>query len=224
MRNQPGKDTDSYAEKLEKTKLIYELARNHYNEETERFRKLDEKAARLFSFVTIMVGAYGFFGKWLLDSLKLPLGSWDWGLVIIGLLVAIALVISWVCIISALPMFVWQKPSCDLETFKELSAERLINVYVRLARTYADCLAVNREKTGQKSVRLTSAYCATVVAGCCFLVLVILFSWQTLSSRSIPKPKGNSVYYYDTVELGTLGTSETGYNAHYRSAKDVRKA
>jgi hypothetical protein len=174
---------ESSKQRLEKFKVIYELAKSQYDEEIDRFRKLDDKAAKFFSLLALMLGGFGFFGKWLLDTIKYPGTCWEWGLLITGFLVALSLIASGVLTLLALQILELDKPSSDLETVKDLSTNPLKTLYIRLAKSFVIALNANREKTSRKTHRLTWSYYTTITALILLVVLVALFAWHTLGSK-----------------------------------------
>ena len=58
--------------KLENAKELYKLSKEVFKEEQERFNRLDEKASKYFTVLTVLLVIYGFFGKWIIENLKTP--------------------------------------------------------------------------------------------------------------------------------------------------------
>lgn len=200
-------------EQLEKLKAIYELAKSHYDEETDRFRKLDDKTARLFSFLVIMIGGFGFFGKWLLDTIKYPGTWWDLALLLIGLLVAVVLLASGGFTLMALWTMKLDKPASDLETLKFLSTQPLKTVYILLAKSFVTALETNRGKTSRKTFRLTLSYYSVTAAMILFVILVGLFTWHTLRSKYRGPVDFHPHGYYNCVyQFGKDDASKMGNN------------
>jgi hypothetical protein len=167
----------------EKLKVIYDLAKSHYNDETDRYRRLDEKAAKLFSFLALMTGAFGFFGKWLLDTIGYPNICQEWGLFLIGLSVALALITSGVFILQALWLHRFDQPFSHLSAFEELNKKSLKSVYTALATSYLTALEAKRNETDRKASLLIRASYTTTAAVILFVILVALFTWHTLNSK-----------------------------------------
>ncbi len=144
--------------KLEKYRDLYVLSKEVLAEEQQRFHRIDEKASRYLSVLTFVVGADAFFGNWILENLVPPDSGWEWLLVVLGVLLFLSTVVSWLSVFSILKVHALTKIPLDAETISFFKDNRLEYIYYALARGNESALRKNRDVTDNKSARLYRAY------------------------------------------------------------------
>src|SRR5208283_5521963 len=87
---------------MEKYKELYNLSKEVLNEELSRFTRIDDKAVKYLSVLTLVAGISGFFGKWIIDNLIPPKTGTEWALVILAFLLFIMIFVSWSLIFNVL--------------------------------------------------------------------------------------------------------------------------
>jgi hypothetical protein len=176
---------------MEKYKELYNLSKEVLNEELSRFARIDDKAAKYLSILTLVAGVSGFFGKWLIDNLIPPKTTTEWALVILGAFLFIMIFVSWFLIFNVLRIHTIVKMPLDAETIDFFDNNELIDIYYALAKGNKDALAENRKITNQKSQRLYRGYVSIIISGiilALFLAIFVIHSWN--GPNKIKKAEG----------------------------------
>lgn len=176
---------------MEKYKELYNLSKEVLNEELSRFSRIDDKATKYLSILTLVAGVSGFFGKWLIDNLIPPKTTTEWELVILGALLFIMIFVSWFLIFNVLRIHTIIKMPLDAETIDFFDNNELIDIYYALAKGNKDALEENRKITNQKSRRLYHEYISIIINGIIlilFLTIFVVHSWN--EPKKIMKVEG----------------------------------
>jgi len=191
---------------VEKYKELYDLSKEVLKEELSRFTRVDDKAAKYLSVLTLVAGAAAYFGKWVIDNLIPPKTVLEWALVIIAAFLCATIFVSWFLIFNALRLHNLTKLPLNDETIKFFDDNRMIDIYYALAKGNRDALKVNRDTTDLKSRRLYHGYKAIIVSGfilVAFLSLFVVHSWNspktvkqderslTMTKEKNEKPQGS---------------------------------
>ncbi len=191
---------------MEKYKELYELSKEVLKEELSRFTRIDDKAAKYLSVLTLVAGAAAFFEKWIIDKLIPPKTFLEWVLVIIAALLCVTIFVSWFLVFNVLRLHNLTKPPLNDETIKFFDDNKMIDIYYALAKGNRDALKVNRVTTDCKSKSLSQGYKALIVSGfilITFLSLFVVYSWNnpktikqderslTMTEGKIEKPQGS---------------------------------
>ena len=169
---------------MEKYKELYELSKEVLKEELSRFTRIDEKAAKYLSVLTLVAGAAAYFGKFVIDNLIPPKTVLEWVLVIIAASLCAAIFVSWFLIFNALRLHNLTKPPLNNEIIKFFDDNRMIDIHYALTKGNKDALKVNRYTSDRKSKRLYHGYNAMIVS--CF-ILVVFLSLFVVHSWNNPK-------------------------------------
>lgn len=166
---------------MENYKFLYELSKKALDEELDRYKKLDEKASRFLSILSIGIVAYTALIN--ASSPKLQamssLGFSGWVFVTLTALTFVALFSAWFRIFNSIKLS--DSPTIEIgKTVNELAEdEELITMYNALALSCQDALSLARPVLKAKTDYLESAYreifCATCLLGACLL----LYFWIT---------------------------------------------
>ncbi|MEE4372670.1 hypothetical protein V2J67_09895 [Pseudomonas alliivorans] len=166
---------------MENYKFLYELSKKALDEELDRYKKLDEKASRFLSILSIGIVAYTALINAASSKLQMmsSLGVSGWVFVILTGLTFIALFSAWFRIFSSIKLS--DSPTIAIgKTVNELAEnEELITMYNAMALSCQDALSLARPVLKAKTDYLESAYkeifCATCLLGTCLL----LYFWIT---------------------------------------------
>jgi len=143
---------------ITKYKELYDLSLKVLNEEQKRFNRIDEKASKFFSIFTLLLGAYGFFGKWIIDNLVPPTTYLDNLLIIVAISILLTLFISWFKIFNVLRTQQTNKIPMDQPMIKFFYDNELIDIYYALTKGNKDALNKNLEVTKYKANELNNGY------------------------------------------------------------------
>jgi hypothetical protein len=171
--------------KMEKYKELYNLSKEVLKEEKDRFNWIDEKASRYFPVLTVMAGASGFFGKWMIDNLIPPQTALGWFLIMSGVLLFLSVFASWFLILSVLRMRPVEKIPLNPEMIQFFDKNEMLDIYYALTRGNMNALENNRKTTERKSKMLHLGYSATMASG---LLLILFLSLFVIHTWNKPMP------------------------------------
>jgi len=166
---------------MEKYKELYELSKEVLKEELSRFVRVDDKAAKYLSVLTLVAGGAAYFGKWVIDNLIPPKTVLEWALVIIAAFLCATIFVSWCLIFNTLRLHNLTKPPLNDETIKFFDENKMIDIYYALAKGNSNAIKANRNTTDRKSKRLYYGYNVIIVSGfilVAFLSLFVIHSWN----------------------------------------------
>ena len=193
---------------MEKYKELYNLSKEVLKEEKDRYNRIDEKASRYFPVLTLMAGASGFFGKWMIDNLIPPETTLGWFLVTTGVLLFLSVFVSWFLILSVLRMRLVEKIPLNPEMIQFFDKNELLDIYYALTRGNKSALENNRKTTERKSKALHLGYSGTMASGLLlilFLSLFVIHRWnkpmiikktegsQTMSAKENEHPTSQNI-------------------------------
>lgn len=132
---------------LEKYKELYTLAKEAFAEELARLARIDDKAAKYLSVITVILGIYGFFTKYAIEKCIPLKGFFDLLLVGIIVLLLVSLVITWYNIFRVLKIDSYAKIPVDLDFFRK---NDLTSIYFSLAKGMKENMQKNRKQGDNK--------------------------------------------------------------------------
>jgi hypothetical protein len=157
---------------LDKYKELYDLAREATGQTERRFDTVESKAAAYLSVLTALVGAGGFFAKWVADELLPPKQFLDWCLVGLAVATLAFLSAAWLLVFGALRVSRIRVLALGQDTLEYFRQNTLVDIYYAMAKGFADAWAVNNDVNAKKLRKLTFAYRIIIV----LVALVLLFS------------------------------------------------
>lgn len=171
---------------MEKYRELYNLSKEILNQEQDRFNGIEEKASKYLTVLTLLVGASGFFGKWIISDLIPPRNKLEWALVGLGLMLVFSIIVSWFVVFNALRIRKIKTIPLDIQFFDD---NELLNIFYALARGNKEALDENRKTTNRKSRMLDIGYYMMIVAMSFLIVFTSLFGFYSWS-----KPRNNESY------------------------------
>ena len=79
----------------EKYKELFSFSNGLLRAEHDRFNRIDEKAVKYLSVVTLLIGVEGAFGKYIIDGCIPPTTTWDRPLLAVGAVSFLVLMTTW---------------------------------------------------------------------------------------------------------------------------------
>lgn len=157
---------------IEKYKELYDLSLEVLKEEQDRFNRIDGKASKYFTVVTFLLGIYGFFGKSIIDKIRLPFSNFELLLVILAIIVLILLAISFFTIFKVLRIQRIKVVPLTLEMIEFFNDNKLIDIYFALTKGNEEAYRENLEVTKYKAKMLNVGYRLINTT----VILLIIFS------------------------------------------------
>lgn len=175
-------------ENIRKYKELYDLSVRLFDEEQARFFRMDEKASRYLSAITVLLGAYMFFAKWMVydEQIVPPRGVLEWAIILTYLSSFGALAASWLVAFSVLRVrqTALEKMALTDETIRYFDTHTLINTYYGATKTLKGLLTRNIRTTDSKSRRLSWAHRWMEIA----ILVLILFSVMYIAYNWVKVP------------------------------------
>ena len=151
---------------------LYQLAKEEYRQSEVRFDTIDGKAINYLSALTLLVGASGYFVKWVVDNFIPPRSLPAWILTGLAALTAGALILAWGRVFSVLRVHKFKTFLLTDETLLFFQRNTEADIHFALARGFKDAWAENRAALELKAERLARGYDWIVRA----MILLVLFS------------------------------------------------
>lgn len=146
------------SEIVDKYKFLYEHARSGFEDELQRFRNMEDKAAKLLSFLSIAVVSYTLMIR-LYSNLIYPFDSiFKWVIVINIVFTYLGLVISWSFLFRSLAFKQMPRLPVDDDTTKFFEEESLVTVYYSMSETCKSALQDARECNESKRELMAIGY------------------------------------------------------------------
>lgn len=159
-----------------KYKELFEYSKEVYNEELSRFFRIDEKASKYLSILTLLLGGFGYFGIWVLDNMLPPKNFIEWLLLINLILLFLSLIIAWYYNFSALKLHSLIKLPLDSETIEFFNNNEQIDIYFALSKELANTNIKNKNETDKKSKNLFRNYVFIIISVGLLTTFTIFFS------------------------------------------------
>ena len=156
---------------MNKYNELFRLSKYVLDEEVQRFIRIDQKASRYLSVLTVMFGISGFIGKWSIENFILK-SDIDYLGMIAFLLFAIFLVLSWYFSFKVLKVHELTRMPMNDEMIAFFDKNNLIDVYYALTKRFKDAYQENKHKTNKKASYLTWSYRFII---CTFISLLLTF-------------------------------------------------
>lgn len=175
---------------MKKYKELYDYCKNIFSEEQNRFNRIDLKASQYIAVLTLLIGASGYFGKWLIEKIIPPNCFLDWALFILGILIFITIIIAWYFNFRVLKQHLILKPPLNDEIINFYNENRLIDIYFSMSDRFRESLEYNQKITNEKAKYLSFGYKSIVMTMSFLFIFTILFtvkSWNNNLYKPIKK-------------------------------------
>jgi len=178
---------------MDKYKELYDHSKDVFKEELNRFKRIDIKATQYLTVLTLLIGAAGYFGKWLIDYVIPPNTFLDWSLLLIGILILFSLIVGWYLNFVVLKLQNLLKIPLNDETIEFYSNNKLIDIYFAMSKGFKESLNHNRKITNKKAKYLAYGYKSIIVSVSFLVLFTSLFlvkKWD--NNNSINNQKENT--------------------------------
>jgi hypothetical protein len=145
---------------VERYKLLYELSRKALDDEVERYKKLDEKASRFLSILSVGIVAYtALINVASPKALITSHASWSTYLFIgLAFLTLVALISAWYRIFATIKLSYVPKVQVGEEANTLAEEEELITMYFHAAKACQDAVGSAQRRLESKIKNLEVAY------------------------------------------------------------------
>jgi len=165
----------------EKYKFLFEYQKSLYEEEINRYRRLEEKAMKYLSVITFSMGAYIFLVRWAIDKILPPNNLLEYLIIISIIFTFLCFISSWSLVFRAIQLSnIIKMPSNNdiIEYFKENAKE---TVYLGLSRKYSEAIIEIEKYYNKKLNFVQKSYtdiAGTVWALSISVILIFIKQWS----------------------------------------------
>lgn len=165
----------------EKYKLLFEYQKNQFDEEVNRYRRLEEKALKYLSAITFALGAYLFLIRQVIEKVIPPNNLLEWLIILFVVITFVCFLSSWSLIFRAIKLSdIVKMPSGDeiISYFKKNTKE---TVYLGLSKRYSEAIKKVENNYSEKLDFVQKAYTdisGTIWALSISIVLILIREWS----------------------------------------------
>jgi len=159
---------------IDKYKALYEYSKDQYNAENERFNRLEDKAVKYLSSITVAVGVYVLLVRWSAHKVIPPSDIVSWFAVISIVVTFLLMVTSWSFIFRSLRLQDLKKMPVGNEITEYFKNNNQAVVYLGLAKKYSDAAKAKESEYNSKLLNVRKGYSEIVLAGWSFVISVLL--------------------------------------------------
>ncbi|MFA5112144.1 MAG: hypothetical protein WC443_12100 [Desulfobaccales bacterium] len=178
----PAKTSD---EAIKKYAELYQMAKEVFAQELDRFHRLDQKASMLLSALTVIIGAFTLAIKGLHPECLPPSSCLEYIIIASCLLLFFCLAKSWYHLVSVLCLHTVRRAPLNEDSLNFFNDNRLIDIYFSQAKRFAEFLPENMAKTDLKAAHFGKAYWWLRVALFVFIAVALSYAlW--LAFQEVP--------------------------------------
>ncbi|MCV6639327.1 hypothetical protein [Candidatus Albibeggiatoa sp. nov. NOAA] len=163
----------------EKAAALYQYAKDVYDEELKRYNRIDDKAFKLLSVLSIFIGLFGFILRWLAEEIIPPESLYAWIVLISSSGLLIASCVSWWLMFRVIEVSDLQKMPLDRGVF-DFFKNDLHDIHQGFAETFEEANQTNRKLNDKKAKTLSFGYkgiFTTAIFFVIFIIAVCLYYW-----------------------------------------------
>lgn len=152
---------------------IYKQSKTALKEELERSYRMDEKASKYLTVLSLLLGAILFFFDRVLELIIIPPQDLiDFFIILTVISLVISTLIAWWFVFSALRIHSYIKEPMDNDTLLFYDNNNLIDIYYAMSKGNISAISKNKNTGDLKSKSLYRGYKAMV---CSVVILSVLF-------------------------------------------------
>ena len=142
----------------EKYKALYEFQKSQFEEERDRYRRLEDKSVKYLTSITIAMTGYILLLRWTLSEVVPPTSINSWVVVILMIMTLAAMASSWSFVFRSIKLQSLIKMQSNDEIINYFKNNKKETVYLGLARKYTDAIALINDEYTEKLNNVRKAY------------------------------------------------------------------
>lgn len=158
----------------DKYKALYEYQKDQFESESGRFNRLEDKAVKYLSSITVAVSAYILLVRWSADKIMPPSGFLDWLVVISIALTVLSMASAWSFVFRSLKLQDLMKMPVGDEVSELFHDNNRATVYLSLSKRYSEAAKEKERQYNLKLKNVRKGYSDIVFSGWCFLISISL--------------------------------------------------
>ena len=167
---------------IKKYEELYRLSKEGLDEELSRFKRVDEKASRYFSALSILLVVSGFAGRPTLEAMLPPTTLWDWLSVGCGLALLLSLLTAVLVVFSVLrTSYQLTKMPVSHELVRFFDDHQYLDIIYALSKGNVEAVDENRRVSDQKIFRLAWGYrliLLSIFFMALFMLTIVVGAWN----------------------------------------------
>lgn len=174
VKIEPIVDKDKY-------KALYEYQKAQLEDEKNRFGKLEDKAAKYLTALTVAITAYVLIVRWVFEWSLKPEYQYFLLVKVVISITFFLFCIAWGFILSSIKLRSVAKMSSDESLINFFKEKKLESVYLTLAKNYSQIISKYRKENENKTGLMVWGYRFTIGAGLSFMVSMILIFFYKMA-------------------------------------------
>ncbi|MDQ6962928.1 MAG: hypothetical protein Q9M28_10470 [Mariprofundaceae bacterium] len=178
---------------------LYKHAKYAFDEENLRFGRVEDKAARFITVVTSLLAVYALTVRQLFGDIIPAENNMEVVLLVLGAFILLGLLVSWIFAFKALHVQGLEKPSLNENVVMFYLDNKLINIYVAMAKRFSMSLKHNMAITNLKVKAVKHSFwwiVVTVIFFTLFIIANVVSEYSTNSEgnmiETMPSEENNN--------------------------------
>lgn len=168
-------DSDKYKE-------LFEYMKDAFSEESDRYKRLEEKAIKYLSSITIAVTAFVLLLRWSLDKLIPANSCMDYVVIILSIITLLSLSYSWYYLFISIKLQTLNKMPSGNDVIEMFKKNKIESVHLALAKRYSEGTEKRASEYMNKLNNLQKGYSGVLFSGVSFMVYVFLLLVHSMIS------------------------------------------
>lgn len=158
----------------DKYKALFEYMKEAFSEESDRYIRLEAKAIKYLSSITIAVSAFVLLLRWSLDEIIPANGCMDYIIISASLLTLMSLSYSWYFLFISIKLQTLVKMPSGTDVIEMFKKDKIESVYLELANIYSNGTKKRAKEYKKKICNVQLGYRGILFSGGSFIVFVFL--------------------------------------------------
>lgn len=168
-------NNENISKEEDKFKELFDLSLYALKEEQERFKRIEEKASKYFTILTVLLGVYGFFVKWIIENIKTPRSDIENLFILLSFVLVCLIFYAWNMMLKILKTRGITKIPMNDEMVDFFEKNKRKDIYKSLAKKNGEVLNKNIEMTEEKADLLDKSHKIIIAMGWFLLFYSFLF-------------------------------------------------
>jgi len=167
---------------IDKYKVLFEYMKGEYSDESDRYRRLEDKAIKYLTSITVDVSAFVILLRWSLAELIPNDGCLSKLTIIASIITLISLSYSWYFLFLSLRLQTLYKMPIGNDIVDMFKKNKLDAVYLALSKRYSEGAEKRYEEYTHKLKNVQNGYRGVLFSAGSFIIFVALVIVQTWST------------------------------------------
>lgn len=142
----------------EKYKTLYEFQKSQFEDERDRYNRLEDKSVKYLTSITIAMTGYILLLRWTLSEVIPPTSLMSWIVVILMLMTLMAMASSWSFVFRSIKLQNLIKIQSNDEMINYFKSNKKETVYLGLAKKYGEAIVLINYEYTEKLNNVRKAY------------------------------------------------------------------